>query len=266
MKGAAWITAEINSLKQQYTLMVSVNVCPADNALLEALIAHCLRLYKISLRVGEHLPVSERQPGDDAAILAAMCCVHLFRNGQERALIRCVVILEVLLSHSIHNYDALLMIVRVYIYLGAFLNGLKYYVRLDVKHIQFLTNSWILFTRVSTIHPSGFEASISGVSQPSSPAYLLQNALQWATKNTMQVENGIGKYLEHDTLVNLLKHLDYGRATEGGPLVKYSILAEFQRIARLRHGTYDLNMGTSLGKSPKKRLNMVQLFCMLILP
>ncbi|MCJ1247485.1 hypothetical protein MMC30_004699 [Trapelia coarctata] len=232
---ASYIYSEINSLKQDYTLIVSVEASYADKALFEHFISNCLRLFKLALPIGASLPASERRPGDDAAILAAMGCVHLYNMGEKRALLRSAVILEVLLSNSSHNYDALLLIIRIYFCLGAVSEGIGHYLKLDIKHIQYLTNSWVLFTRISTIHPHAVQSATPGSDKALSPAALLSSAMIWSERNDAFAEAGVAKFMNYDSVVNLLKHLDYAEISGMGPMIKYQFMAEMQRISRLGH-------------------------------
>ena len=203
--------------------------------MLESFIANCLRLYKLSLRLGSNLPISERRPGDDTAILAAMGFVHLFKRGQKSALLRSAVVLEILLQHSKHNYDAILMIVRIYIYLGAVTQAVEHYLKLDIKHIQHQTVSWVLFTRISSIHPhTGSSRFYKSGREPFNPSKMLQAALAWAIRNEEQLRSGSTKYLDHDAYYNLIDHLKLVKASENS-ITKYMLIIELQRIKRLRH-------------------------------
>ncbi|MCJ1287188.1 hypothetical protein MMC26_006536 [Xylographa opegraphella] len=242
-----WVLSEINYQKQAYTLVISVQAGLDNTKLLESFVAVCLHLYKISLPLSGDLPVSERQPGDDAAILAAMGCIHLFNNGDERGLIRAAAILELLLSYSAHNYDAQLIIIRVYIYLGLGAQAMSHYARLDIKHLQYLTNSWILFTRISTIHPHPFPVISNNKIEQTSPATMLKYALSWGYRQNRQVEQGIASFFEHDSLYELLQHLEFQKTTEVAALVKASLMVEAKRITRLGHGFYGLDYNVVIG-------------------
>ncbi|MCJ1435963.1 hypothetical protein MMC27_005339 [Xylographa pallens] len=241
-----WILSEINYLKQAYTLIISVQAGLDNTKLLESFVAVCLYLYKISVPLSRDLPVSERQPGDDAAILAAMGCIHLFDNGDERGLVRAAAILELLLSNSAHNYDAQLIIIRVYIYLGIGVQAMSHYARLDIKHLQYLTNSWIMFTRISTIHPHPFPVVSSRKIDLTSPTTMLKSALSWGHRQNQQVEGGIASFFEHDSLFELLQHLEFQKTTEVAALVKASLMSEAKRIARLGHGYYGLEFDVAI--------------------
>lgn len=220
--------------------MVSLHGNASNTSLLKAFIATCLRLYNISRPLGRDVPISERRPGDDAAILAAAACIRLFDHGETRAILRCAAILELLLQDSTHNYDAQLMAIRVYIYLGLTMHAVMHYSKLDIKNIQFLTNSWILLTRISTIHPHACPVPlVGGIPGVVNLAQLLKKAIKWGERNNAQVVGGISRFLELDSLSSLLQHLEYYKRTELTPLVRYSMICEIHRIIRLGHGQWE---------------------------
>ena len=148
-----WITSEINTLKMEYYLVISRDWNTHRVDLLATFVSSCLRLYKVSLDFGVELPVSDRRPGDDAALLAAMGLIRLFKAGVKCSLLQSIVILEHTLLQSKHNYDALLILVRLYMFLGAGSLAMERYDRLSIKNVQHATISWVLYTRLSTIHP-----------------------------------------------------------------------------------------------------------------
>ena len=148
-----WIRSEIHSLKLDYHLKHSKKGPVLDISEFESFVARCISTHGSSLTVDRDLPVTVRRCGDDAAILAAMACVRLHNTGRNHALLQCIVILENLLTHSPHNYDAIVLLTRVYIRLGAVSKAFELYERLDVKNIQTQTLSWMILSRISTIHP-----------------------------------------------------------------------------------------------------------------
>ena len=212
--------------------MVSREENFSNVTLLEAFISNCLRLYRISRPIGLNLPVSERRPGDDAAILAAMGCVHLWKSGHRLALVRCAVILEVLLSESKHNYDALLIIIRVYLCLGAVTRAWEFYERLDVKNMQYQSTAWILFTRISTIHPHPIKDRANANIIKFHPASAIEEMLRWILKNEKRLRSGVTMFLENDAYINLLDHLKTTESLEQSPC-KGVLICEFWRIHRL---------------------------------
>ena len=141
-KMVKWLTREINALKLDYNLVVSQSEDLLPPNMLPMFISNCLRLYRLSLHIEFDLPVSDRRAGDDAALLAAMGLIRLYNRDRRKsyanntALIRSTIILENILSHSKHNYDALLLLVRLYMYFGAGSLAIERYSRLSLKNIQ----------------------------------------------------------------------------------------------------------------------------------
>ena len=116
-------------------------------------VCRCLRLYDISLYLNQELPITERHSADDAAILASMALIHVANSGPGAALLRSIAILETLLESSKHNYDALLIQIRLCLRLGLPSLSFEHYVQLSAKSMQHATLSWILYTHISVIHP-----------------------------------------------------------------------------------------------------------------
>ena len=242
-----WLTREINALKLDYNLVVSQNEDPLLENLLPIFISNCLRLYYLSLHIGFGLPVSDRRPGDDAALLAAMGLIRLYNRDKNKsyanntALIRSTIILENILSHSKHNYDALLLLVRLYMYFGAGSLAIERYSRLSVKNIQHATVSWALFTHISTIHPQPTKfPSADGKSHTIiNPFEEINQILQWyhtadasSTKSlsTMQ-ENGLwNMYLDaFSTKLSISQNF-----------IRHQLFVEGKRIQRLNASPQDV--------------------------
>lgn len=103
----------------------------------------------------------ENQPRDDLGLLAVMALMRL-NNVQERQdgespctaeLVRSAAVLEYLRQNSPHNYQILLLLVRVYLLLGAGSMAMKTFGKLSVKQIQNETVAHNIYTRLATIHP-----------------------------------------------------------------------------------------------------------------
>ena len=246
-KTVKWLTREINALKLDYNLVVSRNDDSLPSNLLPIFINNCLRLYHLSLHIGFDLPVSDRRPGDDAALLAAMGLIRLYNRDKEKsyanniALIRSTVILENILSHSKHNYDALLLLVRLYMYFGAGSLAIERYSRLSVKNIQHATISWALFAHVSTIHPQPTKfLSADGKTQTIiNPLEEIAQILQWyhtadalSTKSlhTMQ-ENG---------LWNMCLDAFSTKLAISQNFIRHQLFVEGKRIQRLNASPQDV--------------------------
>ncbi|KAI5783552.1 N-acetyltransferase B complex non catalytic subunit-domain-containing protein [Geopyxis carbonaria] len=154
----AKIATIINQQKFAYLLTISpLNSASQDTTqIITDFIKTALDIYASSLSLGTSLLTTDNQHGDDAAILAVMGLVRLFNltPTDQTPLYQTIIILEALLQKSKHNYQALLILVRIYLYIGAIGLALDIYPRLNIKQIQNDTLSHFLLTRMSTLFPS----------------------------------------------------------------------------------------------------------------
>lgn len=247
------MTSEINALKMDYYLVISHDDNAYSRQLTDAFITSCFRLYKLSLAVGADLPASERQPGDDACILAVMALIHLFNRGENTALLRGALVLKFLLSRSKHNYDALLLLVRIYILMGAGSLAMKHYEQLKIKNSQNATISWILFTRLSSIHPFPVDPHISFGQEKAvcDPAHGLKVALEWQKGSEVQISRGINHILHNGQYKTLLEALSFLERSQHD-LQKFINVIESRRIGRFTGRTNKEDYQDLLGKSPYK--------------
>lgn len=161
------IVPMINSLKISYCLNISGAEDSSSKDKVETFVSQCLKLYQLCIDKGspkktkeeEAASATESQPRDDLCILAAMALLRASETGEiqarvpDSALIRAAGVLERLLSDSPHNYQARLLLVRIYLILGAGSLALSTFSKLSVKQIQFESVAHNLFTRLATIHP-----------------------------------------------------------------------------------------------------------------
>ncbi|KAH7889369.1 N-acetyltransferase B complex non catalytic subunit-domain-containing protein [Phlebopus sp. FC_14] len=112
--------------------------------------------YMDGLSLGAELPVTELQPADDLAILAAHAFVNVWKlNGAEEALYHAVVILEFSLTKSQMSYQMRMMLIRIYRILGAPSLALEHYRLMNVKQVQNDTLSHLILTRALTFSLAG---------------------------------------------------------------------------------------------------------------
>ena len=220
-----WVYAEINSLKIDYTVGLIRQQGPENAELTEAFVANCLRLWVLSLTFDEdNHTITDRRCGDDAAILAATGCIHLYHEQRRTALLRATCILEELLFYSPHNYEAQLLLIQVYIYQGAVTKAFRHYARLDIKNLQHLSLSWLLFTRISTLHP--LPSAIHGI--------VVGEELRSILKSIERVEESVTssllRYLNAGTYRNLLGQLEVKKFCQGSA-AKLLLLMEHWRVA-----------------------------------
>ena len=227
----SWITAETNALKFDYYLLISRTNIPSRLDLLNAFVCNCLRLFKLSLPLGSKFPASERRPGDDAAILAVMALVHIARMDQslDHSYLRGILVLEVLVAQSRCNYDALLILIRLYVMVGMGSLAMHYYAQLSIKNMQNATMSWILFTRISTIHP--LNPYPIGNETPFDLLENLNKVINWADAADQLYTASISSMLHYGQYNMVIETLTNPRS---GPwsLPLYLALAELKRAAR----------------------------------
>ncbi|KAE8148562.1 N-acetyltransferase B complex non catalytic subunit-domain-containing protein [Aspergillus avenaceus] len=155
--------ATINALKLEYCFALSADGANVSKSQVEDFISRCLQVYRDVERPDRSSAPStiESQASDDLCVIAAMSLMRFsgtsVSSGQEETpdiiLIRAAAILERLLVDSPHNYQALLLLVRIYLRLGSGSLALKTFSKLSVKQMQFETVAHNLFTRLATIHP-----------------------------------------------------------------------------------------------------------------
>ena len=223
------IVSEINSLKIEYCLIISRS---QDSQILISFVNLSLRLYNTYLPLNIQLPQSDRGLVDDAVILAAMALMQMYNIGYREAILQCLVILENLLSHSKHNYDAILILVRLYMYLGMGSMAMDRYARLSIKNVQHATMSWVLVTRLSTIHPWPSRVSFSdrlGLD----PLEELEEGLVFHCGSTNLTNKALSSMVakkQWNMIIGLLKTQGVIQNGFGFALLK----AELLRIRRLR--------------------------------
>lgn len=180
-----WFTREINHLKADWLLTVAPFTLVFKIDRLESLVCQCIRLYNLSLRYDFKLPPSDRLPGDDAALLAVMGLVRMFKMKGRRMYFRngfhyAALLLECALTRSKHNYDFLLTLVRLYTSMGLGALAMAKYHQLSIKNLQHITLSWIMFTRISTMHPHPATVNVEGKGRITiDPAEEMASILKW---------------------------------------------------------------------------------------
>ena len=218
-----WIRSELNSLKLDYKTVVSKKSNLSNEAVLESFAANCLRLYKISLQVERNVPITERRCGDDAAILAAMVCIHLAYANQSYAILQCAIILETLLHYSKHNFDGIVLLIRVYIFLGAISRAFELYERLDIKNIQTQTLSWMLLSRISTIHPHASKRLRFD------PSTLIGDYLTWTSQIIEKFPKIAQKHLDGDDGLGLFEAVSLSNMLQSSN-TRLVLMADLWRI------------------------------------
>ncbi len=214
-----------------------------DTATLEgalpAFVCACLRLYRKSLAYDFQLPQSDRLPSDDAVILAAMALLRMYKlRGRKPAwsysLHRCVTLLEFALRKSKHNYDILLILVRLYMHMGAGSLAIARYNQLSIKNIQNMTLPWMLYTRLSTSHPHSLTIDKEdGQRITVDPFEEIANILNWYRRAYQLNRDSMEDFCSNNQWLMELDALETKAALQNS-FCRLLLLAESSRICRFR--------------------------------
>lgn len=160
------LVAKLNTLKLDYCLNISGYDGTPPKQKIDEFVARCMKLYGTEggqSEAGHPDPSGnstiESKPSDDLCLLAAMALLRLDDTSETESqipgtsLIRAAAILGRLIHDSPHNYQALLLLVRIYILLGAGSLALDSFSKLSVKQMQYESIAHNFFTRLATIHP-----------------------------------------------------------------------------------------------------------------
>ena len=223
----------------------------------EDYISRCLEAYRDLRRPNEKSDDSaiESQPSDDLCLLAAMSLMRFNEdavNGSQGqipdiVLIRAAGILERLIIDSPHNYQALLLLVRIYLRLGAGSLALKTFSKLSVKQFQFETVAHNLLTRLATVHPHSAPPLEGAEYKDFDPQMALMQALNFYRNadvtSLRHRSNGLdnGTYLNVEGTIDLQKRLKHSvcrriyalevrrmqRLVGGSPMGRYDEIGQF---------------------------------------
>lgn len=176
----------------------------------------------------------------------------LKQMGHNNALLRAILVLEILLMHSPHNYDALLILVRLYIFYGAGSLAMWRYSLLSIKNMQHASLSWILYTRISTIHPyaSSVTNRDSKVVVTFDPWQDAKQAYAWHANGRDLSLRVIRNMEEHGQWNMILDTLELAKVLDSS-FSKYILAAEIKRIHRFRGTSQDTSDG------PCKKIDLI---------
>jgi N-terminal acetyltransferase B complex non-catalytic subunit len=201
---------------------------------------------------------TDRHPADGWAIIAAMCLFKLSHNSnlnaelglvvsycssQAKRLLQAAVILEVAHQRSRPNPDITLLLVRVYLQLGAGSLAMQTYQSLHLKQIQNHTLGWVILDRISTIHPKNQAESRGIVEGKVNPARDLEKLQQLYRKTKLQTQNNIWKSLEHGSFETVLQLTNFYNIMSASRTVAISV-SERRRVERLDNPRVELKINS----------------------
>ncbi|KAI9724374.1 MAG: hypothetical protein M1812_000442 [Candelaria pacifica] len=232
--------SSINVFKFDYFLGISLGKDSISRSVLETFVDNCIRVYKISLASPAELP-TDNLPGDDACILAVMGLVRLadleskgfFSAAAQAHLLQAAALLDFSLSNSQYSYQSMLLLMRLYLILGAPSLAMEVYPRLSIKQIQNDTLSHNLLTRLSTLHPFPITTTSTTLDRDDQdPMLCLGKSLQFYGRAKKQMPDMARLALEEGSYHQIRKFLEFEDKVDNS-ICKFMWDSERRRIARL---------------------------------
>ncbi|KAL8674694.1 MAG: hypothetical protein Q9168_000926 [Polycauliona sp. 1 TL-2023] len=244
---AKLVMSKTNSLKFEYLLIHSRDKKAdevTEGADIENFIIECIQCYDFGLKnsgnnVEKPRASAERFPGDDAGLLAAAAIVKFSRGSQDNKMLQAMMLLDELSTRSPAMYEVFGTLILLYVRIGAGSLAARTYHGLSIKNIQLPTLSWLLWTRLSTIHPHGVISKNRmlpndlGVNTAGTdPLQHLKQGLDYHmfVRETDQQE--ILEFLEAKQYASLHRAIDNSLHNHNG-FVKYLLFTEWARTVRL---------------------------------
>lgn len=242
----------INAYKVQYYAQISANSEVAKSSV-ETFVRECIELYnrfssasktnKSGKEKQGDAAAMESHPMDDFCIIAVMALVTSRQAGDHSnkasntALIRAAGLLEQLLIDSPHNSGAILILIRIYLLLGAGSIALKLFGRLSVKQMQYESVAHNLYTRLATVHPhSG--APIEGADYKDfDPQAAFVRALDFYRSADITIGHSLEKGLNDGTYVNLEDSIELGNRLRNSVCRRMWAL-DLRRMQRITRGEH----------------------------
>ncbi|KAI5812471.1 N-acetyltransferase B complex non catalytic subunit-domain-containing protein [Pyronema omphalodes] len=218
----------INYYKLFYLLTISPlsTASDATTKTISAFVTDTLNVYVSALSLGSSLLVTDDQYGDDAALLCVMGLVRLYTlsPSNQAPLYQSIHILEILLKKSKHNYQALLILVRLYLLIGAVGCAFDVYPRLNIKQVQNDTLAHYLLTRVSSLLPTDARS-----------AALLRDAGGIYESSRVQTPKMLQLAFEKGGYSRMMGFIEFSERIEGS-VCRSMWEIELRRLARLSPG------------------------------
>lgn len=243
----ARIAEQINIQKFVYFIKISTLALTAQGGVedltttLTQFAAANMQIYLSALApsISSSLIVTDNQYGDDAALLAVMALLRLWKLENEKSdkpLLQAIFILEIVLVKSKHNYQALLLLTRLYLLVGApyLAASNEVWGRLNVKQIQTDTLGHWLFTRGSTTFPLQLSVKADS-SMEADFVNHLSKSLRIYDANRKQTPDMVVLALDRGTYGQITEFVEFGRRLEGS-LARGVYEIDKRRSERLRGG------------------------------
>ncbi|CCU78903.1 cytoskeleton organisation protein/Dec1 [Blumeria hordei DH14] len=194
---------------------------------------------------------TDRHPADDLAILASVCLIKLGLHNSDKNnesleskkisyMLQAALLLEFTWTHSKHNFQISLLLVRLYSYLGCGSLAMRSYQRLGLKQIQLDTLSYTLFDRISSLHPHPYEHTLKGLSDKRSPVEHIKKQQKFFRNVKQQISKNIGLSFKHESYNSIFEMKEVSDRLSNS-ITAVSGVIEGRKISRLV--TPEVNLG-----------------------
>ncbi|KAL8999299.1 MAG: hypothetical protein Q9169_001844 [Polycauliona sp. 2 TL-2023] len=155
------VMSKMTSLKFDYCVIHSRNKKEdevTEGTDIGSFVVECIKYYDFGLQhsgnnAEKPWASAERFPGDDAGLLAAAALMKMCCGRRDNRMLRATMLLDELSTRSPAMYEAFGTMILLYVRLGAGTLAASTYHGLSIKNIQLPTLPWLLWTRLSTVHP-----------------------------------------------------------------------------------------------------------------
>lgn len=241
------LMAKTNALKLEYCLIYSRDK-KSDEVMketnIETFVIECIKYYDFALENSENnarkpREFAERFPGDDAGLLAAAALLKFCRRAQNDKKLRAMILLDELITRSPAMYEVFGTLILLYVQVGAGSLAARTYHGLSIKNIQLPTLSWLLWTRLSTVHPHRLQSKdftlpndLRASRGEADPVQHLMQALDYHMHLRETDQQEILEFLEAKQYGSLHRAIANSLQNRNG-FVKYLLFTEWARTERV---------------------------------
>ncbi|KAI4261185.1 MAG: hypothetical protein L6R42_003613 [Xanthoria sp. 1 TBL-2021] len=241
------LMAKTNALKLEYCLIYSRDKKPdevIEETNIETFVVECIKYYNFALENSENnarkpREFAERFPGDDAGLLAAAALLKFCRRAQNDKKLRAMILLDELITRSPAMYEVFGTLILLYVQTGAGSLAARTYHGLSIKNIQLPTLSWLLWTRLSTVHPHRLQSKdftlpndLRASRGEADPVQHLMQALDYHMHLRETDQQEILEFLEAKQYASLHRAIANSLQNRNG-FVKYLLFTEWARTERV---------------------------------
>ena len=235
----------------KFLFMIKIDKQESPNSKeLNFFLLDCFSNYTSSLALGKDLLVTDNQYGDETLLLSIKALIANAGSppaaNSLHTLYIPIILLEHLLKRSAHNFSALLLLVRLYLLVGAFSLASITFQKLNIKQIQNDTLAYSLLTRISTLFPfsspsvptthastNNPDIGIHAPTNPSDSVEILTIACKIYRSSTRQAPDMINLAFENGSYGQILDFIEFRRKVDTS-LCKFMWQIEKRRAQRLR--------------------------------